>query len=538
MNKNWISLDISGTGQYQTAVSYEDDFNNGGYIYMSDSYGQAWIDVTPYNSPLPRFYYCVSISYSGKYQICVITSHPSYGINYKGAIVISDNYGYTWNNPIEIGNDLSTCCVNSSTDLSIDGKYQYVADYVGDGIYASYDYGKTWNIVLLNDNAYMCITTSSDGKYVYCSIYSNFINLSNDYGQTWRSVELYSTLSYISTSSDGSYVGLTTDSDKILFSNNYGETFSNYNNSIPYENIFPVQTSSSGQYQTSVISNYGIITSNNNGNNWVIIDIVKNWCGSSVSLTGEYQSAINLDNEVYLSNDYGITWVFNTKFDTTGTFGGIKISGDGKNHTIVYANYNNSTIPSLYISNDYGNTWKSIFIPETLYLYGIAMSLDGKYQTVLDYYGLDFIGGKVYISNDYGNTFIQSNIEGEYYWTDISMSSNGKYQLTFNLRKPFVYATSNDYGNNWIINKQMQDDILSVGNCVVSSTGQYQFMSVETNTNYYIYYSKDYGKIWSILNTSSINYLCGLSSISSTGQLLVLNNSNSIYQIYLNNVVE
>jgi len=539
MAKNWISLDISGTGQYQTAISYKDDINEGGYIYMSYNYGASWNDVTPYNSIISRFYYAVSISYSGKYQICVITAHELYDSYYKGAIVISNNYGFIWNDPIEIGNDLAVCCINSSEDLSIDGQFQYAADYSGDGIYASYDYGKTWNIVLSDNSPYMCIATSDDGKYIYCSTYSNYINFSNDYGQSWMSLNFNTTLSYISTSSDGSYIGLTTDSNKILFSNNYAETFVDYNDSPFLNNIYPVQISSSGQYQTSVISNYDIIISNNYGKTWIKKYMFNQWIGNSMSLTGQYQNAINLSNEIYLSNDYGGTWTFITKLDINSPFGGIKISGDGKYHTIVYANYNDPEIPSLYTSNDYGLTWNPIFIPDSLYLYGIAMSVSGKYQTVLDYFGLDFRGGKVYISNDYGSTFREYNIEEIYYWTDVSMSANGKFQLIFSYNKPFVYGISNDYGNNWTIYPQVRDDILSVNNCIVSSTGQYQFMSIYIKTfQYLIYYSIDYGNTWSILNTQTIKYSCQMASVSSTGQSIVLSNQNTIFEIYLKNLVK
>lgn len=113
------------------------------------------------------------------------------------------------------------------------------------------------------------------------------------------------------------------------------------------------------------------------------------------------------------------------------------------------------------------------------------------------------------------------------------MSSNGKFQLITSNFQPFYFITSNDYGKNWEVHEPLQANIISVENCIVSSTGQYQFISIYTNPNIYIYYSIDYGNKWSIMNTKSINYSCQLSSISSNGQSLILSNQNSIYQIYL-----
>jgi photosystem II stability/assembly factor-like uncharacterized protein len=540
MAKNWYGIDISGTGQYQTAVSLVDDPYHGGYIYRSNDYGQSWTDVTPYNSPVPRFYDNIAISYSGKYQTVVITANNTPdGTFYPSSMLTSTDYGVTWNKPVQVGYNLVTCCVNSSPDSSIDGKYQYANEYGGEGIFASYDYGVTWMNVLADSNPWICVTTSENGQYIYNSTNLDFVGISNDYGRTWQTKNFEYDLSNVTISSDGSYIAVTTDHDQILFSNDYGVTFSNANDSPILKNIYPVQISSSGQYQTSAINNDQIIISDNYGKTWTKVSIVSSWYGNAISLTGQYQSAIDSNGNIYISNNFGNSWTFSAQFNI-GLFGGIRISGDGKYHTIVNGTTTVPGTPALCISDDYGVTWKYVFIEDVRNLSGCAMSVSGKYQTVADNSGVNFGGGQIYISSDYGNTFKQSNIGGgQYFWIYCSMSANGKYQLACNSQSPFIYAKSDDYGETWLVKPQVDDRIITINNCLVSSTGQYQFISMFVNTfQYLIYYSIDYGNTWAIMNTSSINYSCQIASVSSTGQSIVLSDQNSIYQIYLNNLVK
>ena len=82
LEQNWYSIDMSGDGKYQTAVSIKDSLNNGGYVYRSDSYGFSWIDVTP-SIPYPPNFTAISMSYSGQYQIIVVNAFfPSLNVKY------------------------------------------------------------------------------------------------------------------------------------------------------------------------------------------------------------------------------------------------------------------------------------------------------------------------------------------------------------------------------------------------------------------------------------------------------------------------
>jgi len=545
MQKNWTRIDISGTGQYQTAISLPSETDKYGCIFRSDDYGTSWSDVS-YNITENNYFYSdISISYSGKYQtICIQNSLIR--------LIISDDYGITWKNSVfsDMSDTSKYCIVNKSLNEMIDGKYQYYISNFGKRINVSGDYGNTWNSYYIVPDpeiyfTFFSLSTSSDGKYVYCSTISDNISsiiISNDYGFTWTFsyvdfAQYYSLINdsinvfQIDTSFNGSFVTLTNNDNKILFSNNYAETFVDFNDSPLYNYIYPVKSSSSGKNQISIIPNDSIIISNNNGISWNKIDINKNWCSCSISLTGQYQCVIDQSSLVYISYDYGQTWTYNIQL-STGKI--IKVSGDGKIYIVINTE---SVNPKYYISNDYGKTFidRDQFSVPFFTPSNIGISLSGKYQTITS-----SLSPPISTSNDYGITFTPFMPFSDDVFLigcdNISMSSNGKFQLVTTNFQPFYFVTSNDYGENWTIRDQLQSNIISVEDCIVSSTGQYQFMSIYTNPNIYIYYSIDYGNNWSIMNTQSINYSCQLSSVSSTGQCVTLSNQNSIYQIYLNSI--
>ena len=553
MIQKWYAIDMSGDGKYQTAISIKDGSNNGGYIYISDNYGNSWTDVTP-SIPYPPNFTAISMSYSGQYQSIVINSYTSSdGIEYPSLLIKSKDYGLTWTDIIiaQPGFTLYTCCVNKSLDSDIDGKYQYASAYSDFGLYTSDDYGDTWNYSTF-DTLYgriFSLATSSDGQYIYASRFIidipniNSINISADYGKTFNiniisfpniyKLDIpYYNIFKLDISANGSFAIFTNYNNKILFSNNYGETFNDYNDSPFYINIYPVKCSSSGQYQLTFIENDSIIVSNNYGSTWNKININNNWSSCAISLTGQYQSVIS-NGLLYISNDYGKTWDYTINL-IVGDI--VKVSGDGQYYSVL-ATYPSYVVPQLQISNDYGQTF--IESPQSLQFgqNNIEISLNGYYQIIscryltyiLNDYGKDLFS---LFSNDYPDGSSINNI------SCISMSASGRFILIVNNSSPFIYIKSNDYGQTITVNPQVRNDIISVGNCCMSSTGQYQFMSLNTNPNYYIYYSIDYGNTWSILDTSSINYSCQIASVSSNGQSIVLNNQNSIYQIYLNNLIK
>ena len=535
--RNWWAISMSASGQYQTAVSFYDDPDTGGYIYISNDYGLSWIDVTPKNRKTPGYYYGVSLSYSGKIQLTVVTTFSnSTGEVFLSLYTLSYDYGLTWTEPVPLGVNVIGCVVNKSHDEMIDGKYQYLIEQGGDGIYRSDDFGITWVLIYPSILLWQYITVSETGKYVYCSAQSNYIIMSNDYGITWTIKYFNNTLNGISTSADGSIVTILTYTSKILVSYDYGKTFTSDNNSTPYKNINIVKTSSNGQIQSVSITNGNILVSYDYGNNWIAAYDVKEWSPNDISLTGQYQTVYELSGNCYTSDDYGKTWIKGDNLNLTNVVN-INMSGDGKYQMIVNGAVLEPTTPSIYLSYNYGLNWVPIIISTIRNLYGSAMSLNGQYISLIDYLGEDYSGGYVYVSDDYGMTFKLIENTGPNDGYDVSMSGCGKYQLAITVKSYFL---SIDYGKTWTeyiiaeISELESYDLYVPIKCYVSSTGEFQYISLIKVNVIIVIYSKNYGFDWKILDTSSSDNSCYLASTSSNGQYLAFSNQNNISELYFN----
>lgn len=506
ITKNWIKAAVSGDGKYMTAVSYDDDGENGGFIYRSEDYGLSWTDVTP-NIPVPGFYYGVALSENGMYQTAVITANStSSGVVYKSSIVTSSDYGLTWSFQ-ELGDNLT------GNSISYDGKYQIAEDY-GFGLYTSSDYGLTWTFIKFHVD-WRNSAISADGKYQIAVSQQKNIYRSEDYGITWINTDFEYQLYGIAISADGEKLTLISPISKIYNSNDYGLTWNDDNNSTIYKSFIGVSVSSSGQYQSSGLLNDNILVSSDFGVTWKKVAEEKQWSSISISLTGQYQSAIE-PYGLYRSSDFGKSWV---KKELNLNSPIIKISGSGQ-----YQTYADSK-GYIYVSNDYGETFKEINILG--FFYSIAMSTDGRYQTIVDYLGLEYAGGAIYVSNDYGENWKRVEVSNFKNWQSVSCSSSGQYQLAV-ANSIYGYALSIDYGVTWAIVTDLGSNLRY---CRVSATGQYQFITKRNGTNYY---SIDYGNTWNIYDITNGYSVSGLSS---TAQTQIYAKSNQILEVYVNSYV-
>lgn len=505
VTKNWCNVSVSGNGQYMIVVSYDDDGEKGGFIYRSEDYGLSWTDVTP-TIPVPGFYYYSALSQTGMYQTVVITaSSTTSGVSYKSSILISSDYGLTWNYQ-QLGDNLT------ENSISYDGKYQIAEDY-GVGLYKSSNYGLTWTFIKF-EVSWRNSAISADGKYQIAVSEQKNIYRSTDYGITWVNTDFEYPLYGISISANGEKLTLVSTVSKIYNSNDYGETWTDNNNSTIYKAFIGVSGSSSGQYQSSAILNDKILVSSDFGVTWTKVSEEKQWQSISISLTGQYQSAVE-SYGLYRSSDFGKSWVKKELKLSTPV---IKISGSGQ-----YQTYADSK-GYIYVSNNYGETFKEINILG--FFSSITMSTNGRYQTVVDYLGLEFSGGAIYVSNNYGENWTKIEVTDFKLWRSVSSSSSGQYQLAV-ANSIYGYGLSTDYGVTWTI----RTDLDSLRNCCVSSTGQYQFITENNGTNYY---SIDYGNTWNIYdNTNGYN----ISSLSSTSQTQVYCKSNQILEVYVNSYV-
>jgi photosystem II stability/assembly factor-like uncharacterized protein len=125
--KDWISVAMSSTGQYQTALHFTNE------IYTSEDYGQTWSLRFTLNV---GSFYSIAINANGQYQIASATN---------GQLYRSLNFGVTWN-PIESvrpwggvdinnsGNLMIACAINPGLNFGFFGR-----------IFISDDGGLTWS---------------------------------------------------------------------------------------------------------------------------------------------------------------------------------------------------------------------------------------------------------------------------------------------------------------------------------------------------------------------------------------------------------
>lgn len=82
-NKNWVELDISEDGKYQTAIA---NTSNSGYIYITSDSGNNWKEVGLYSGLFKK----VKVSSNGKYQMILNQTG-----NLKD-VYSSNDYGNSW----------------------------------------------------------------------------------------------------------------------------------------------------------------------------------------------------------------------------------------------------------------------------------------------------------------------------------------------------------------------------------------------------------------------------------------------------------
>jgi hypothetical protein len=175
---------------------------------------------------------------------------------------------------------------------------------------------------------------------------------------------------------------------------------------------FSISISSSGQYQSAVISDLfytnKIYTSSDYGNTWSVSSSSpsKFWKSISVSSNGKYQSAIG-SSQIYISSDYGNTW---SSKDSNRDWRILSVSSSGQYQSaVVYSG-------QIYTSSDYGNTWTSKLTDSNRNWKSISVSSSGQYQSSVVY------GGQIYTSSDYGNTWSVSSSSLSKNWQSISIS--------------------------------------------------------------------------------------------------------------------
>jgi photosystem II stability/assembly factor-like uncharacterized protein len=170
-NNTWFEIKISKSGQYQTAIGPNNK------IYVSNNYGNTFTIINTFGNPQLQYNNnFLAMSYDGKYQSITIIQ----------GIYRSYNYGQTWN-IIDLSTILNPPSFLQGISMSGDGKIQMAVDGGNANVYKSTDYGVTWTYIYNIPGGYSLyfISLSETGQYVLIPDYGSNIWKSNDYGNSF-----------------------------------------------------------------------------------------------------------------------------------------------------------------------------------------------------------------------------------------------------------------------------------------------------------------------------------------------------------------
>jgi len=526
-SKDWYSVSMSSTGQYQSAVVYD------GNIWTSYNHGITW---TARESV--RYWAGLSLSSSGQYQTAAVTN---------GFVYVSQDFGISWIQKDAARNRQGDRCIS----LSSTGQYQTATECNGGQLWISNDYGQTWS-AKQSGRLWYAVSLSSSGQYQSAAVINDNIYVSSDYGMRWTSKEQGRVWVGISLSSTGQYQTAVVQGGLIYISSDFGERWDSKDTVQTWRSV---SLSSTGQYQTVVGQNVKIMVSSDFGGTWTPKDSARTWNSISISSTGQYQSAYDSPRLIYFSRDYGDTWSqyasysydftnINTEGDQAGT--SVSLSADGSVVAVGSPYYDISggtNIGQMRVFSWSGSTWMprgnaiigksmgdrsgwsaNMSADGTVMAIGAPFSdgsgnaIDSGHVRVYGWNGVDWIKRGDDIEGEVGvlsppRVVSATGDIGSKNWYSVSMSSTGQYQSAV-VNGGNIW-TSSDYGVNWT--ERTTGATRGWMSISSSSTGQYQTAMV-WNGN--IWTSSNFGVNWvdRTTGTTAVNKNWRSVSLSSTGQ--------------------
>lgn len=209
---DWDAVAVSGTGQYQVAVSTTAT-GSFGYVYYSTNYASSWTQSTV----AANYWQIADISGNGQY---------SYISDTGSNLLLSTDFGATFS-PISLPPS-ATDIYDISVDFS--GQMVYVMAWISGNmfLYKSVNYGSSWSLVSnVNSSINNYVSMSSTGQYVtYCEGSTGHIHYSSDYGANWNLVTLTGlTPTGVDLSKDGKHQ-LVSTTTYLYYSSDYGVNWS------------------------------------------------------------------------------------------------------------------------------------------------------------------------------------------------------------------------------------------------------------------------------------------------------------------------
>jgi photosystem II stability/assembly factor-like uncharacterized protein len=270
-SKYWQSICMSASGQYQSAVAYGDN------IWYSSNYGVSWTQCD--SSTNSKLWWSICMSASGQYQSAVVQG---------GKIWYSSNFGINWTEISNSGSNPSPSNWNSIC-MSASGQYQSAVVVYNGNIWYSSNYGVNWTQSSAPLTAWQSICMSASGQYQSAVANGSVIYYSRDYGINWAPSLSSSMYWYsICMSASGQYQSAVVFNGNIWYSSNYGVDW--IQSSSPSTVWQSICMSASGQYQSAVV---------NPGNIWYSVVSYPQLKTSSIYLTGTMSTT---GTSVYINN--------------------------------------------------------------------------------------------------------------------------------------------------------------------------------------------------------------------------------------------
>jgi hypothetical protein len=274
---------------------------------------------------------------------------------------------------------------------------------------------------------------SADGSHIVGTLdgatngFGTTIFASADYGATWNNVgnggpQGSFGKSYVASSADGSHLIDAVQNGQVFISSNFGSTWTATATSLAWNGV---TSSSDGTHLAATVSNGQIWVSANSGGTWTAVATVLAWQGIASSSDGTHLAAVVGGGQIWTSADSGTTW---TARASTQGWTAIASSSDGTHLAATVSG------GQIYTSADSGVTW-SAQASTTQSWVSISSSADGTRLAAA------FIGGQIYTSDDSGVTWTPAGIARNYHSVAYSADGSHIYAAVFN---GGIYASSSN----------------------------------------------------------------------------------------------
>lgn len=255
-------------------------------------------------------------------------------------ILISNNYGSTWNNlTTSLGN------INlSQAVITPDGKNICLAA-IRKGLYVSNNSGTTWTEYLSNNSIQNSAACSSNGQIILTigsQSKQNYLTISLNNGNSFTNPSVpTSNWNYVSMNSSGNIMAACSSDGICYISNDTGSTWQQ--SSLPTYNWNSISMDSTGNNIVISSLNGFIYFSNNAGSSWTSCSPINlTWNSVFISSNANiiFATALNSSN-IYYSTNNGTNWSTTSPNPNSTNWGAICCNNDG---SIVYTCINGGYI--------------------------------------------------------------------------------------------------------------------------------------------------------------------------------------------------